>query len=351
MFEGIQYPNHVNLTLNLGKSYDITYIRIVFYSPRPESFSIYKRLTPNGPWIPYQHYSATCRQTYKLPDSHLSVVVKKGEDEARALCTSEYSDISPLRDGNIAFSTLESRPSAIEFENSLELQNWVTATDIKISLDRLNTFGDEVFGDTQVLRSYFYAIADIAVGARCKCNGHASNCILSTGLNGQRSRVCECKHNTDGPDCDRCLPFYNDQPWGRATSKNVNECKGEWMDKEQNSLLLRTSYLSWRDVIVAPSINFSFSTRNDYSIDRMAFNQSDVIVIQVISVAQETSRTMDVVLLFLVSFYLLCEGVVVVGSKWSPSSKLSSQVSIQLKPWHFRKGRKTKHKANYCILR
>lgn len=47
MFEGIQYPNQVNLTLKLGKSFDITYIRIVFYSPRPESFAIYKRVTPN----------------------------------------------------------------------------------------------------------------------------------------------------------------------------------------------------------------------------------------------------------------------------------------------------------------
>lgn len=119
MFEGIQYPNQVNLTLNLGKSFDITYIRIVFYSPRPESFAIYKRVTPNGTWTPYQYYSATCRDTYGLPDS-LSVM--KGEDESRALCTSEYSDISPLRDGNIAFSSLEGRPSAINFEHSLELQ-------------------------------------------------------------------------------------------------------------------------------------------------------------------------------------------------------------------------------------
>ena len=46
------------------------------------------------------------------------------------------------------------------------LQEWVTATDIRITLDRLNTFGDEVFGDQQVLRSYFYAISDFAVGAR-----------------------------------------------------------------------------------------------------------------------------------------------------------------------------------------
>lgn len=105
-----------------AKSFDITYIRVVFYSPRPESFSIYKRVVPNGPWLPYQYYSATCRSTYQLPDSHFAAVVKKGEDEARALCTSEYSDISPLRDGNIAFSSLEGRPSAVEFEHSIELQ-------------------------------------------------------------------------------------------------------------------------------------------------------------------------------------------------------------------------------------
>ena len=42
----------------------------------------------------------------------------------------------------------------------------MTATEIKIVLNRLNTFGDEVFGDPNVLKSYFYAISDFAVGAR-----------------------------------------------------------------------------------------------------------------------------------------------------------------------------------------
>lgn len=48
-------------------------------------------------------------------------------------------------------------------------------------------------------------------------------------MNGERTRVCECKHNTDGLDCEKCLPFYNDAPWGRATSKNVHECKRKSM--------------------------------------------------------------------------------------------------------------------------
>ena len=39
-----------------------------------------------------------------------------------AQCTREFSDISPLTGGNIAFSTLEERPSAENFEESEVLQ-------------------------------------------------------------------------------------------------------------------------------------------------------------------------------------------------------------------------------------
>jgi hypothetical protein len=73
-----------------------------------------------------------------------------------------------LTGGNIAFSTLEGRPSAEAFEESEVLQNWVTASAIRISLVRMNSYGDEIFRDPRVLKSYYYAISDIAVGGRCK---------------------------------------------------------------------------------------------------------------------------------------------------------------------------------------
>ncbi|CAB3367583.1 Hypothetical predicted protein [Cloeon dipterum] len=218
MYEGV---NQVNLTLNLRKSFDITYVRLVFYSPKPESFAIYKRTKEDGPWIPFQYYSATCRDTYGLTDDNYIST----KDESRAVCISEFSDISPLTGGNVAFSTLEGRPSAKNFDSSLELQEWVTATDIRITLDRLNTFGDEVFGDSQVLKSYFYAISEFAVGARCKCNGHASDCTTSSSTDHFQRRVCVCQHNTAGPDCNECLPFFNDLPWARASATNAHECK------------------------------------------------------------------------------------------------------------------------------
>ncbi|CAI6348984.1 unnamed protein product [Macrosiphum euphorbiae] len=222
MYESVQYPNQVNLTLHFGKAFDITYIRLLFYSPRPESFAMYKKSTEDGPWIPYQFYSGSCRDTYGLPDLNY---IRLGEQETRAFCTSEFSDISPLTGGSVPFSTLEGRPSAKFYDTKSEFWDWVTATDVRITLDRLNTFGDEVFGDPQVLKSYFYAIADFAVGARCKCNGHASECVKSTSINGTSRRVCRCEHNTAGPDCNECLPFFNDAPWSRATASNAHECK------------------------------------------------------------------------------------------------------------------------------
>ncbi|KAM4527482.1 laminin subunit gamma-3 [Odontesthes bonariensis] len=217
MYYGIQYPKSVNLTLHLGKAFEITYLRLKFYTSRPESFAIYKRTEEDGPWLPYQYYSASCRKTYR---KDAKGYIRPGDDERAALCTDEFSDISPLTGGNVAFSTLEGRPSAYNFDQSLLLQEWVTATDLLISLDRLNTFGDEFFKDAKVLRSYFYAISDFSVGGRCKCNGHASEC--TEGEQGGLS--CACQHHTVGADCQRCHPFYQDRPWARATGDSANEC-------------------------------------------------------------------------------------------------------------------------------
>ncbi len=128
---------------------------------------------------------------------------------------------APLSGSSVAFSTLEGRPSAYIFDNSDVLKDWVTATEIKIVLNRLNTFGDEIFNDKQVLKSYYYAISDIAVGARCKCNGHASQCRRETS---DGPLACVCEHNTAGVDCDRCAPMYNDIPWAPSTHVRPHEC-------------------------------------------------------------------------------------------------------------------------------
>lgn len=108
----------ISLSRFAGRAFDITYVRLKFHSMRPESFAIYKRTSKGSPWIPYQYYSSTCHDTYGVrPGSYVT-----RDDETRALCTGEYSGLTPLTGGNVAFSTLEGRPSAFQFETSHVLQ-------------------------------------------------------------------------------------------------------------------------------------------------------------------------------------------------------------------------------------
>lgn len=110
---------HSVVALSPGKAYEITYVRLKFHTSRPESFAIYKRSRAEGPWVPFQFYSASCQKTYgKQPRQYL----RPGEDEQVAFCSDEFSDISPLSGGNVAFSTLEGRPSAYNFDGSPALQ-------------------------------------------------------------------------------------------------------------------------------------------------------------------------------------------------------------------------------------
>ena len=68
----------------------------------------------------------------------------------------------------------------------------------------------------------YYGVSDFSVGGRCRCNGHASQCIK----NSQGRLVCDCMHHTSGVNCEKCSEFYQDRPWMRATGQAANECIG-----------------------------------------------------------------------------------------------------------------------------
>ena len=223
-------PHNVSLTLSLGKKYELTYISLQFCSARPDSMAIYKSNDYGKTWVPFQFYSSSCRKMYSR--SPKGVITKANEQEA--LCTDAYSNIDPLSGARVAFSTLEGRPSAYDFDNSPVLQDWVTSTDVKVVFNRLGTDtprepgNDNSAGENsepnEPTESFYYALSDFAVGGRCKCNGHASRCINNRE---GRSQVCDCKHNTAGFDCERCKPFHFDRPWARSTAREANECVGK----------------------------------------------------------------------------------------------------------------------------
>ncbi|XP_074026826.1 netrin-A [Leptinotarsa decemlineata] len=276
-------PDNVTLTLSLGKKYELTYVSLQFcpMTPKPDSIAIFKSMDYGKTWQPFQFYSSQCRRVYGRPNR--ATITKINEQEARCTDAHRYTGGDMLGFGQtsrIAFSTLEGRPSASDVDNSPVLQDWVTATDIRVVFNRLHmpvedlsdnldVLVDErmlnkhqehqddnllekepsvqLVNEMQVVESdeqnipkavvppvsasgivggyhqitHQYAVADFAVGGRCKCNGHASRCV--TGRDGQLA--CECRHNTAGRDCERCKPFHFDRPWSRATARDANECK------------------------------------------------------------------------------------------------------------------------------
>nr|XP_010948259.2 netrin-3 [Camelus bactrianus] len=74
--------------------------------------------------------------------------------------------------------------------------------------------------DSTAMVPYSYSATELQVGGRCKCNGHASRCLLDP----QGHLICDCRHGTEGPDCSRCKPFYCDRPWQRATAREAHAC-------------------------------------------------------------------------------------------------------------------------------
>ncbi|XP_041987444.1 netrin-B-like isoform X1 [Aricia agestis] len=212
-------PDNVSLTLSLGKKYELTYVSLQFCpkAARPDSVAIYKSADYGATWQPFQFYSSQCRRVYGRPNR--ATVTTANEQEAR--CSDSHRPEGPgAGAGRLAFSTLEGRPSAANFDVSPVLQDWVTATDVRVVFNRLH-MGEGAPGSQAAAGSQHYAVSDFAVGGRCKCNGHASRCVAGDG--GQLA--CDCRHNTAGRDCERCKPFHFDRPWGRATARDANECK------------------------------------------------------------------------------------------------------------------------------
>lgn len=247
-------PDNVTLTLNLDKKFELTYVSLQFCPEaiKPDSLAIYKSVDYGKTWQPFQFYSSQCRRVYGRPNK--ATITKMNEQEAR--CSDAHGQITDFANspfgGRIAFSSLEGRPSAAHFDTSAVLQDWVTATDIRIIFHRLqmpkDLLDDDLTAETAApkgkpqrdsskekkgivdavtsttvatMSAHNYAVSDFAVGGRCKCNGHASRCIADA----DEQLFCDCRHNTAGRDCEKCKPYYFDRPWGRATYRDANECK------------------------------------------------------------------------------------------------------------------------------
>ncbi|CAL8326966.1 unnamed protein product [Lota lota] len=133
------------ITLPLGRRFEVTYVSLQFCHqgapPEPFSISVLKSMDHGQTWRPMQHYSSDCPGRFGLPSR---TVAQTRNRETEPLC----SDPRPLpkhRGGTVlAFSTLDGRPSSADFDHSPTLQDWVTATDVRVVLHQASNAGRSV---------------------------------------------------------------------------------------------------------------------------------------------------------------------------------------------------------------
>lgn len=220
-------PLQVNVTLSFNKSFDITgEIRIRFDSPRPYAMILEKSKNKGKSWTSLQYYANNCQERFKMPSSTTS---EKMNMNFKVLCTEEYSSSEPQQNGEVVFDFFK-RYTEETFWNE-SVQNYIWATDIRIRMLYPGVNGQESNPTESVLNRFYYAISDVQIMSRCKCNGHAQWCDYpnTSGKN------CDCYHNTAGDDCERCKPLYNNRMWRAATSESQpNPCESKYLLNQCN---------------------------------------------------------------------------------------------------------------------
>nr|XP_060609321.1 laminin subunit alpha-2 isoform X4 [Anolis sagrei ordinatus] len=225
---GMEY-HYVTITLDLRQVFQIAYVIVKSANaPRPGNWILERSL--NGvDYQPWQYHAITdteCLTRYNIPPRTGPPSYAKDDE---VICTSYYSRIHPLENGEIHTSLINGRPSADD--PSPALLEFTSARYIRLRFQRIRTLNADLMMlmhkdpneiDPIVTRRYYYSIKDISVGGMCICYGHAKACPLNLATN--RSS-CECEHNTCGESCDRCCPGFNQKPWQAGTFLVKYECE------------------------------------------------------------------------------------------------------------------------------
>ncbi|KAL3223358.1 hypothetical protein MRX96_027609 [Rhipicephalus microplus] len=204
----------VTITLDLKQVFQVTYVIVKSaISPRPGNW-ILERSIDGVFYRPWQYYAVSdgeCWEAYGIAPTPGQPVYKTDDE---VICTSYYSSITPLEDGEIHTSLITGRPGAEEF--SEKLMDFTKARYVRLRLQRIRTLnadlmsfqtsGDSDKLDKSIARRYFYSIKDISIGGQCVCSGHAKECP-SKGSGGELQ--CRCEHNTC--ECEECECFGHAQ--------------------------------------------------------------------------------------------------------------------------------------------
>ncbi|XP_016145937.1 netrin-G2-like isoform X2 [Sinocyclocheilus grahami] len=235
-----RYPEPLlaNISLSWNKSLELADdVQITFEYGRPTKMVLDKSLNYGRTWQPYQYYADDCMDAFGMLPKRVQDL--SATNVTRVICTEQYSRwVGSKNEKNVRFEVrerfaifagtkLQNMDNLYTRMESMKgLRDFFTFTNLRLRLLRPALGGTYVQRDN--LLKYFYAISNIDIPARCKCNLHAGQCSLRDG-----TLQCDCEHNTTGQDCSACERGFKAKSWKPGSylptpngSPNICEASG-----------------------------------------------------------------------------------------------------------------------------
>ncbi|KAB0407042.1 hypothetical protein E2I00_006137, partial [Balaenoptera physalus] len=196
--------------------FQVAYILIKFAnSPRPDLWVLERSVDFGSTYSPWQYFAHSKVDCLEQFGQEANRAITRDDD---VLCTTDYSRIVPLENGEVVVSLINGRPGTKNFTFSHTLREFTKATNIRLRFLRTNTLLGHLISKAQrdptVTRRPLYVgtttgsknaiykgepgflincsqtafpflqgfkigtriIKDISIGGRCVCNGHAEVC-------------------------------------------------------------------------------------------------------------------------------------------------------------------------------
>ncbi|KAM8816498.1 laminin subunit beta-3 isoform 1-T3 [Rhynchonycteris naso] len=214
--------NPVSLQLDLDKRFQLQDIMIDFKEPMPRALLIERSSDFGNTWHVYQYLAADCSSAFPR--------IRQGQPQSwqdvRCLPLPQRPN-GHLNGGRVQLNLMD-LASRIPATQSQKIQELGQITNLRVNFTRPALVPQRGYYPP----SAYYAVSQLRLQGSCFCHGHADRCAPEPGApaGGPSTTVkvhdvCVCQHNTAGPNCERCAPFYNNRPWRPADDQDAHECR------------------------------------------------------------------------------------------------------------------------------
>ncbi|XP_012934029.1 laminin subunit beta-3 isoform X2 [Heterocephalus glaber] len=210
----------VSLQLDLDRRFQLQGIMMEFKGPVPAGMLIERSSDFGKTWRVYQYLAGDCASAF--PGVH------QGQPQSwlDARCRTLPQKANGQLNGGKLQLNLMDLASGIPATQSQKIRELGDITNWRVNFTKLAPVPRRGY----VPPSAFFSVSQLRLQGTCFCHGHASRCAAKPGAAESPSavqvhEVCVCQHNTAGPHCERCAPFYNNQPWRPAEDQDAHECQ------------------------------------------------------------------------------------------------------------------------------